>query len=228
MKLCVALDLPTKDENVSLAHKLKTKDIWLKVGLRSFTRDGIKIIEELKEINPNFKVFLDLKLYDIPNTMADTAEVIANFGVEMFNVHASSGKRAMMEVMERISKFSNPPVVLAVTALTSFDNEEFRYIYNEELEKKAIKFAKDSYESGLNGVVCSVYESMRIKSETDDNFLTLTPGIRPFGSSSDDQKRVADIKSAKREKSDFIVVGRPIYKAEDPLGVVDKILNEME
>ncbi len=228
MKLCVALDLEDKDKNLILANKLKDKDIWLKVGLRSFIRDGEDLLKAIKDINPNFKIFLDLKLYDIPNTMADAAESIANLGIDMFNIHASSGKRAMMEVMKRVSAYKNPPVVLAVTALTSFDEDEFRYIYNESIEKKVIKFAKDSYESGLNGVVCSVWESLHIKNRTDKNFITLTPGIRPFGSKSDDQKRVADIGKAKELKSDFIVVGRPIYKADNPLGAVDKILNEME
>ena len=92
MNLCVALDLPTIEENISLAKEIKEFDIWLKVGFRSYIRDGKNIIDELKSINPNFKIFLDLKLYDIPNTMADAAEEIAKLGIEMFNIHASSGK----------------------------------------------------------------------------------------------------------------------------------------
>jgi orotidine-5'-phosphate decarboxylase len=224
MKLCVALDLPTSSENLNLAKMLKSEDIWLKVGLRSFIRDGKPLLEELKSINPHFKIFLDLKVYDIPNTMADAAESMAGLGVDMFNVHASSGKKAMSMVMERLSGIENPPIVLAVTALTSFDEDSFSAIYNKGIEEKAAQFAKDAYESGLNGVVCSVYESLLIKEQTTSNFLTLTPGIRPFESSSDDQQRVADIAKAKEEKSDFIVVGRPIYNADDPLGVTQKIL----
>ncbi|MFK5882222.1 MAG: orotidine-5'-phosphate decarboxylase [Sulfurospirillum sp.] len=227
MKLCVALDLPTFDSNIELAKKLKDKDIWLKVGLRSYIRDGEKIIKDIKNLNPNFKVFLDLKIYDIPNTMADAAESMANLGVDMFNVHASSGKEAMREVMIRVLDFKNPPLVLAVTALTSFDDASFKSVYGVPLEAKATQFAKDAYESGLNGVVCSAYESSLIKSNTDKNFITLTPGIR-MKESSDDQKRVATVEFAKQEKSDIIVVGRPVYNAKNPLHVVKEIIQRIE
>ncbi len=227
MKLCVALDLTSKEENIALAKKLKSEDIWLKVGLRSFIRDGKELLESLKSINPSFKIFLDLKIYDIPNTMADAAESVASLGVDMFNVHASSGKKAMSMVMQRVNSLPNPPIVLAVTALTSFDEASFSSIYNASIAEKAMDFAKDTYESGMHGVVCSVYESQLIKSHTNTNFLTLTPGIRPFGESSDDQERVADLKTAKEQKSDFIVVGRPIYHSTDPLSVVQKIIQNI-
>lgn len=227
MKLCVALDLPTAKENLELAKVLKEEKIWLKVGLRSFIRDGEVLLKEIKEINPNFKIFLDLKIYDIPNTMADAAESMANLGIDMFNVHASSGKKAMSMVMHRLSGVKNPPLVLAVTALTSFDEESFSKIYGKSIDEKAIEFAKDAYESGLNGIVSSVYESNLIKSSTDENFITLTPGIRPFGESSDDQKRVATLEVAKAQRSDFIVVGRPVYHSSDPLGVVKKIVENL-
>lgn len=227
MKLCVALDLPNAKENLDLAKVLKSEDVWLKVGLRSFIRDGKPLLEELKSINPNFKLFLDLKVHDIPNTMADAAESMVSLGVDMFNVHASSGKKAMSMVVDRIKDIPNPPIVLAVTALTSFDESSFQAIYNEDIASKASQFAKDAYESGLNGVVCSVYESMLIKNNTTENFLTLTPGIRPFGEDVGDQQRVANLETAKKEKSDFIVVGRPIYQSSDPLGVVEKILKNI-
>ena len=111
MKLCVALDLPSAKENLALAKVLSGEDIWLKVGLRSFIRDGKPLLEELKAINPNFKLFLDLKVYDIPNTMADAAESMARLGVDMFNVHASSGKKAMSMVMDRLSGIDRKSVV---------------------------------------------------------------------------------------------------------------------
>ncbi len=227
MELCVALDLPTFDANIKLARKLKNRDIWMKVGLRSYIRDGKKIVEELKSINPNFKIFLDLKIYDIPNTMADAAESMANLDIDMFNIHASSGKSAMREVMSRISKLKNPPLVLAVTALTSFDEDDFRYIYNTTVKEKATQFSKDAYDSGLNGVVCSAHESNLIKSNTDENFITLTPGIRPE-ETNDDQKRVATIEFAKEQKSNIIVVGRPIYNSSDPLHVTEEIIQRIE
>ncbi len=227
MKLCVALDNSTKEENLSLAKDIQEFDVWLKVGLRSYIRDGQEFLEELKAINPNFKIFLDLKLYDIPNTMADAAAEVCKLPIDMFNVHASSGKKAMATVMDRIKDIPNRPLVLAVTALTSFDNESFKYIYNEDIEKKATKFAKDTFEAGLDGVVCSAFESLDIKNNTSNSFVTLTPGIRPFGEDAGDQQRVADINLAKKELVDFIVVGRPIYKSNDPKKVVEKILKNI-
>ena len=224
MELCVALDLPTKQENLDLIQKIKDYDVWLKVGLRTYIRDGEDFLKAIKQINPDFKIFLDLKLYDIPNTMADSAESIMGLGVDMFNVHASAGKRAMNEVMTRLSKYDNRPIVLAVTALTSFTEEEFSAVYEKDIASKADQFAKDAMESGLDGVVCSAYESASIKKITNKDFMTLTPGIRPFGEDSGDQKRVADVAFAKEALVDFIVVGRPIYQSENPAGVVEKIL----
>jgi orotidine-5'-phosphate decarboxylase len=221
------LDLPTQEENLKLAESIAGvgEDIWLKVGFRSFIRDGREFIEKLQKLN--FKIFLDLKLYDIPNTMADSAEEIAKMGVDMFNVHASAGKTALEAVMNRVSKFEKRPLVLAVTVLTSFDELSFEEIYEKPIGQKAEQFAKMSYEAGLDGVVCSAYESLDIKSITDDSFITLTPGIRPFGEDRGDQQRVADLFFAKKAKVDFIVVGRPIYKSENPRAVVEKILKEI-
>ncbi|RXJ83109.1 orotidine-5'-phosphate decarboxylase [Arcobacter cloacae] len=228
MKLCISLDLPTAKENLELVEQIKDFDVWLKVGFRSFIRDGKKFLEDLKAINPNFKIFLDLKLYDIPNTMADAAQEISNFGiVDMFNVHASSGVEAMKTVMDRIKDIPNKPLVLAVTALTSFDNDSFKAIYNEDINIKATQFAIDTYSSGVDGVVCSAYESFDIKNNTSKEFITLCPGIRPFGEESGDQKRVADISFAKENLVDFIVVGRPIYKSENPKKVVEEILKNI-
>ena len=228
MELCIALDLPTKEENLVLLEKIKEhNNLWIKVGFRSYIRDGKALLDEIKAINPTFKIFLDLKLYDIPNTMADAAEEIAKLGVDMFNVHASSGKRAMRSVMERLKPLKKRPIVLAVTALTSFSNEEFADVYNQGLAATASKFAKDAYESGLDGVVCSVFESQDIKKSTSNEFLTLTPGIRPFGEDAGDQQRVATIEKAKEALVDYIVVGRPIYKSEDPQSKIEDILKEL-
>ncbi|PIF03497.1 MAG: orotidine-5'-phosphate decarboxylase [Arcobacter sp.] len=228
MKLCVSLDLASAEENLNLVKQLKDFDIWLKIGFRTYIRDGKKFLEDLKKINPNFKIFLDLKLYDIPNTMADAAQEIAQMGlVDMFNIHASAGTQAMKTVMSRIKNIPNKPLVLAVTALTSFDNDSFKNIYGENINKKAIQFAKNSFENGIDGVVCSAYESLDIKNNTANTFITLCPGIRPFGEESVDQKRVADISFSKKNLVDFIVVGRPIYKAENPKEVVEKILENI-
>ena len=227
MELCVALDLPTMEENLALVKKIKAYRVWLKVGLRAYIRDGEPFIKALKEINPECKIFLDLKLYDIPNTMADAAESIMGLGVDMFNVHASAGKRAMMTVMQRLEKFEKRPIVLAVTALTSFDEAEFKSVYGESIAAKADQFAKDTHEAGLDGVVCSAFESASIKSVTSEQFMTLTPGIRPFGEDAGDQQRVATVELAHQERVDFIVVGRPIYQAEDPAAVVARIIEKL-
>ena len=227
MELCVALDLSTKEENLALVEKIKAYPVWIKVGFRSYIRDGKEFIQAIKAINPEFKIFLDLKLYDIPNTMADAAESIMGLGVDMFNVHASAGKLAMQTVMQRLQKYEKRPIVLAVTVLTSFDEENFKAVYNQDIASKADQFAKDTYEAGMDGVVCSAFESASIKAITSPQFATLTPGIRPFGEDAGDQKRVADLAMAKEQKVDFIVVGRPIYKAEDPAAVVEKILSQL-
>jgi orotidine-5'-phosphate decarboxylase len=227
MELCVALDLPSIEENLELVEKIKAYPVWLKVGLRSYIRDGKPFIDAIKAINPEFKIFLDLKLYDIPNTMADAAESIMGLGVDMFNVHASAGKKAMQTVMERLAPYKERPLVLAVTALTSFDEAGFEAVYGAPIAEKADDFAKDAYESGLDGVVCSAFESASIKGITSGGFVTLTPGIRPFGEDAGDQQRVATVEVAQEEKVDFIVVGRPIYKAEDPSAVVEKILTRL-
>ena len=208
-------------ELASLADK-----IWLKVGLRAYLRDGANFVEELKKLG-NFKIFLDLKLYDIPNTMADAAEEIAKLGVDMINVHASSGKRAMTTVMERLDKLGSRPLVLAVSALTSFDEAEFSSVYEQNLSDAVRKFGVMSYEAGLDGMVCSAYESRLIKDATSENFITLCPGVRPFGESAGDQKRVADLGVAREAGADFIVVGRPIYQSADPREICERILRQI-
>jgi orotidine-5'-phosphate decarboxylase len=224
MELCVALDLPSAKENLALAESLKSYNVWMKVGFRAYIRDGKPFIEALKAINPDFKIFLDLKLYDIPNTMADAAEEIAKIGVDMFNIHASAGAVAMKTVMDRLSSYENRPLVLAVTALTSFDEENFQSIYEKSIDEKAEQFAKMSYENGLDGVVCSTFESRAIKNATSEKFLTLCPGIRPFGEDAGDQQRVATLDLANQEGVDYPVVGRPIYNHCHPQDKVEDIL----
>jgi orotidine-5'-phosphate decarboxylase len=224
MELCVALDLPSAEENLALAESLKSYNVWIKVGFRTYIRDGKPFIEALKAINPDFKIFLDLKLYDIPNTMADAAEEIAKLGVDMFNIHASAGSVAMKTVMDRLSKYEKRPLVLAVTALTSFDEANFQAVYEKSIDEKAEQFAKMSYENGLDGVVCSTFESRAIKNATSYDFLTLCPGIRPFGEDAGDQQRVATLELANMEGVDYPVVGRPIYKEVNPRAKVEKIL----
>ena len=133
----------------------------------------------------------------------------------------------MRSVMQRLESRENRPLVLAVTALTSFDEAEFQAVYGSDIAAKADAFAVDAYQSGLDGVVCSAFESASIKALTHENFVTLTPGIRPFGEDAQDQQRVATVATAHEALVDFIVVGRPIYQAKDPAGVVAKILAQL-
>ncbi|WP_086251500.1 MULTISPECIES: orotidine-5'-phosphate decarboxylase [Campylobacter] len=226
MKLCIALDMAQKDECLALARELKGLDLWLKVGLRAYLRDGAKFIEELKSIS-DFKIFLDLKIYDIPNTMADACEVVSRVGADMINIHASAGVVAMKTVMDRLNALPSRPLVLAVSALTSFDESEFKAVYNSSIKKSVVNMSQMAYASGLDGMVCSVYESLAIKEATSREFLTLTPGIRPFGEDNADQKRVADIATAVQNQADFIVVGRPIYKANSPKEITQRILEHI-
>lgn len=226
MKLCVALDMAKKDECLALAKELKELDLWLKVGLRAYLRDGAKFIEELKSIS-DFKIFLDLKIYDIPNTMADACEVVSRVGADMINIHASAGEVAMQTVMDRLNALPSRPLVLAVSALTSFDESGFKAVYNSSIQNSVVNMSQMAYASGLDGMVCSVYESLAIKEATSREFLTLTPGIRPFGEDNADQKRVADIATAVQNQADFIVVGRPIYKANSPKEITQRILEHI-
>lgn len=227
MKLCVAFDLASKDECLNLARELAGLDIWAKIGLRSYLRDGARLLDELRKV-AEFKVFLDLKIYDIPNTMADACEECAKIGADMINLHASAGKKAMSEVMNRLNALKNRPLVLGVSALTSFDEASFSQIYGRSIDEAVLAFSQMACESGLDGVVCSAYESLAVKNATNSAFLTLTPGIRPFKESKDDQARVADLAVAKANKSDFIVVGRPIYKASNPRLVAEQILAQIK
>jgi len=227
VKLCVALDLPTKDENIKLVQNSYGLDIWFKVGLRAYIRDGNDIIYDIKNIDKNFKIFLDLKLYDIPNTMATTALELCRLPIDMFNIHASSGYEAMSEVIRQTNDIKNRPKIIAVTALTSFDEVGFEQIYNDNIITKVNEFATLSHKAGLDGVVCSAFESIDIKRHTEQNFLTVSPGIRQFGEKSNDQKRVADIQKAKDSLVDMAVVGRPIYNSSNPYETTKKILGQL-
>ncbi len=223
MKLCVAFDMANRAECLNLARELRGLDIWIKIGLRSYLRDGALLIEGLRRI-ADFRVFLDLKLHDIPNTMADACEECAKIGIDMINLHASAGEKAMSEVMNRLNALPQRPLVLAVTALTSFNAADFKGIYHQNIDEAVLGFAKMAHKCALDGVICSVFESLAVKNATNSSFLTLTPGIRPFNEDANDQERVADLAAAKANQSDFIVVGRPIYKASNPREVVERIL----
>lgn len=231
-KLCIALDMPTLDDNMALLESMylltqaQKEDIWLKVGLRSFIRDGINGLERIKA-QGDFKIFLDLKLYDIPNTMIGAIKEIANLGVNMLTIHTSCGSEAMRAIAGLKNSIENLPIIIGVSALTSFDSDGFKEVYSAHIFQHTIKLAKLAHKAGIDGVVCSVEESEAIKKHTSSTFLTITPGIRPFGESADDQKRVADLETALDSKSDMVVIGRPIYNAKEPLEVIKDILKAL-
>lgn len=227
MKLCVALDLSSSSENLALADQLGDLDLWFKVGLRAFIRDGWGFLDELTRIGNNRPIFLDLKLHDIPKTMADAAEAISDRGVSMFNLHASAGPSGLQAVMDRLSSRTVRPLVLGVTALTSLPEHEFASIYHAALAKEVPNMAQRVYETGLDGVVCSVHEVGMIRLSTRDDFLTLTPGIRFAQSAKDDQSRIASPTQARIAGSNFIVMGRPIYGAITPRTVALSVLEEI-
>lgn len=223
MQLCVALDMQSRQENLALLEKLRDLNLWVKVGLRSFIRDGKEFLQEIRAINPNFKIFLDLKLYDIPNTMATATKECITLGIDMLTIHASAGVEGMRAVSEEAKNHNL--LIFAVTALTSFEDCGFIPIYNAPIAQQAKTLALLAQEGGCNGVVCSALESLQIKDST--SLLTLTPGIRFDQTSKNDQKRIATPQDAKNAKVDFIVVGRPIYQAPNPREIAELILKEI-
>ncbi|ANV97995.1 orotidine 5'-phosphate decarboxylase [Helicobacter enhydrae] len=222
MQLCVALDMESRAQNLALLDKLSSFEIWVKVGLRSFIRDGKEFLEQIKAINPRFKIFLDLKLYDIPNTMRTAVEECNHLGIDLLTIHASAGVEAMRAVT---SLGGDKPLIFAVTALTSFDDPSFVPVYNAPIQTHAQTLALLAQEGGCDGVVCSVFESLHIKNTT--SLLTLTPGIRLDLQHTQDQKRVATPRNAKEALADFIVVGRPIYNDANPAKIAQQILDEI-
>lgn len=240
-KLCIALDLPTKAKNLTLCNALskRANDIYLKIGLRSFIRDGSDFVKELQ--NLGFKIFLDLKLYDIPNTMLNAFDEIIALQVDIITIHASSGREAMKLIANHAKELKNAPLIFAVTALTSFNDDDFREIYNDSLSHSVLKFSQIASECGINGMVCSCFESRAIK-QISPNLLTLTPAIRPISSdfgnktsemlelyeNKDDQSRIASLDMAINALSDFVVIGRPIYQAKNPLALSEMILDKFE
>lgn len=231
MKLCIALDMDNKNANLALAKEIKINfkekcaDIWLKVGLNAFIRDGISFINDLQ--NMDFRIFLDLKLYDIPNTMLNAIKEMAKLHIDMLTIHASSGLKAMKDIAEYLKANDSKMKVIAVSALTSFENDTFMQIYNTNIESSVRNFANLVYESGLDGLVSSIDEVEIIKN-ISPTLLAVTPGIRLDSiESKDDQSRIATPQIAKKKGSDFIVVGRPVYNAPNKIKVIESILNDL-
>ena len=228
--IIVALDFPSKKEAFAFLDKF-SRPIYVKVGMELFYKEGPEIIKEIKA--RGHEIFLDLKLHDIPNTVKSAMRNLAALNVDMVNVHAAGGKKMMAAALEGLEEGSvggKRPLCIAVTQLTSTSPEMLKeeLLIETELAQTAAHYAKMAKEAGLDGVVCSVHEAKKIHETCGDDFLTITPGIRPAGSSKDDQVRIATPAYAKEQKSDFIVVGRPITQAPDSAAAYEAILQELK
>lgn len=232
-KLVLALDVEDIKEAKELVDSLSPYIGTFKVGLQLFCGYGLEIIDYIKEKNSNF--FLDVKLHDIPNTVEKASYNVVKNGANFFNVHATGGvemmraaRKGALEACEKYNK--KPPLILAVTILTSISQEVLKneLLNDTNIESLVIQLAKNAKEAGLNGVVASAKELKAIKKELGDDFIVLTPGIRPSWSLTDDQKRIATPKSAIADGADYIVLGRAITKAQDKIEAIKKIYQEIK
>ncbi len=220
--LMVALDLDDGEEAVSLAAEIGDSVTALKVGSQLFVRYGPKIIGRIRD--EGAAVFLDLKFHDIPNTVKKAVEGIVPLGVSWFTTHASGGPDMIAAAKEAAGNCK----VLAVTVLTSLSVEHFREIgFAGEIEEHVVRLAKMARRAGADGIVCSPLEVSGLREALDDDCLLVTPGIRPAGTAKDDQARFATPGQAVRSGADYLVVGRPIVKAESRPAAVEEILREM-
>ncbi len=218
----VALDFPDQPSALSLVERLEPSLCRLKVGKELFTRLGPAFVEKL--VGQGFDVFLDLKFHDIPNTVAAACEAAADLGVWMMNVHASGGRRMMEAARERLEGKSHRPRLIAVTILTSLGEEDIREIgFSGSPGENVLRLAALARSSGLDGVVCSPLEAAVIRDQAGSDFLLVTPGVRPAAASLDDQKRVMTPADAMAAGSSYLVIGRPVTAAKDPLKALEDI-----
>lgn len=218
----VALDYPEFGSALDLAKSLDPQSCRLKVGKELFTAAGPALIESLQTLG--FEVFLDLKFHDIPNTVAGALRSAAAMGVWMVNVHTSGGRRMLEASVEAFAGLSTPPLLIGVTVLTSMDARDFKEVgYAHTVEDQVIRLAKLADDCGLDGVVCSAQEAVSLRKTLGATFALVTPGIRPPGVSKDDQRRVLSPAEAMDAGSSYLVVGRPVTRADDPAAALHAI-----
>lgn len=232
-KIIVALDVPTKKEALAIVDELGDKVGAYKIGMQLYNACGPEIIEEVTKRKG--RIFLDLKFHDIPNTVASAARVAANLGVYMFNVHACGGstmmKAAADALKEEAAKLGvERPLLIAVTVLTSMNEEELQgeVGISRSLNEQVAAMAKLAKDCGLDGVVASAKEIKLIREACGDDFLIVTPGIRPRDAAADDQKRIKTPGEAVADGADYLVIGRPITKAADRTAAVANIVADIE
>jgi orotidine-5'-phosphate decarboxylase len=221
-RLIIALDYSDAASALALATRLDPQHCRMKVGKELFTAGGPALVEELT--GRGFEIFLDLKFHDIPNTVAQASKAAAKLGVWMFNVHASGGRSMMRAAREAVEGMRSRPHLIAVTVLTSMDASDLREIgIGVEPQVQVERLAGLAHDCGLDGVVCSAFEATALRTLYGENFLRVTPGIRLDADSADDQKRVMTPALAMKSGASYLVVGRPVTRADDPAAVVMQI-----
>ena len=224
-KIFVALDVETKEKALEIVNDLKGLGACFKIGKQLFTSTGPELVREIVAMGED--VFLDLKYHDIPNTVAKAGVAAAELGVKIFNVHASGGRKMMEAVRSEMDKLQNPPLVLAVTILTSLGEDDIREVgFDRTIPEQIAKLAKLAKDSGMDGVVASPLEIELIRDVCGKDFKILTPGIRPAFAAVNDQKRIATPAEALSKGADYLVIGRPITAAENRRDAFLKILEE--
>ncbi|WP_027180176.1 orotidine-5'-phosphate decarboxylase [Maridesulfovibrio bastinii] len=226
-ELVVALDFKNGDDAIALARKISGTVPWVKVGLELFCAEGPSIVSRFKEMG--FKVFVDLKFFDIPNTVKGAVRSATRAGADMLSLHALGGERMAIAAREGRSEAAvegDGPLLMAITILTSMSEEDLPFPIPNGLGESVLDLALASSQAGLDGIVCSGLEVESVKKRCGNDFLCLTPGIRP-AQASDDQRRVVTPAQAVRNGSNFLVVGRPVTQADDPKKAAADIIRDM-
>ena len=225
--IVVALDFDNGKQALDLVDRLDPKRCRLKVGKELFTSEGPQLVEALHK--KDFDVFLDLKFHDIPNTTAKAVAAAANMGVWMVNVHASGGQRMMEAAAQAIQGFQKKPILIGVTVLTSMEQSDLAGIGLDITPQQQVeRLAKLTQQSGLDGVVCSAQEAQSLKQLCGAEFQLITPGIRPSFAQQGDQRRVMTPSQAMKAGVDYMVIGRPITQATDPIEALTLIEQELK
>ncbi len=222
-RVIVALDFASPQQALDFVAGLEAGSCRLKVGKELFTRAGPELVRKLSQAG--FEVFLDLKFHDIPNTVARACEAAADLGVWMLNVHASGGLQMMQVAQQALEKVDGKrPLLIAVTVLTSMNDEDLTAIgLAGSADKQVLRLARLAQQAGLDGVVCSPKEASLLRRELGPDFLLVTPGIRPAGTTSDDQSRIMTPVDALQAGSDYLVIGRPVTQSNNPVKTLDEI-----
>jgi len=221
-KLIIALDFSNVSQALDFVRLLEPNDCKLKVGFELFVAAGPNFVKHL--VDRGFDVFLDLKFHDIPNTVAAACKSSANLGVWMMNVHASGGQKMLLAAVETLKEKDDSPLLIAVSVLTSMDDTALLEVsVNQTVQEQVLTLSVMSEKCGLDGMVCSAQEVALLRKNIGDKFLLVTPGIRPEGSQQNDQTRIMTPERAVIAGSSYLVIGRPITQANDPLRLIEKI-----